>query len=206
MFKTRADAGHVLAIALASFRGSNAFVLGLARGGIIVAHTLASDLSLSFDVLVVKKISSPDNKEFALGAVAPDGIVVIDWRLSQKAGQDEFTMRERILQLSEDVHQKMLLYRKEKKPLHVAGKTIILADDRMATGATMEAAVKWCKAKKAKKIIAAVPVAQPSAIARVAPEVDRVIAVEKPSDFSAVVQFYNDFPQLTDENVIKWLL
>ena len=93
----------------------------------------------------------------------------------------------------------MLLYRKGKKPLIVRDKTVIIVDDGMATGATLQVAIKWCRAKKARKIIAAVPVANPKAVGKITPEVDACVVVETPEQFEAVGQWYKEFPQITDQ-------
>lgn len=206
MFENRLNAGHTLAEKLISYRGTGVLVLGLARGGVVVARTVAQDLSLPLDVLVVKKISSPENIEFALGALAPDGVSFINWKLVQRAGIDEQAMRRMISQLSQVIQEKMLLYRKGKKPLLVRDKVVIIVDDGMATGASFEAAIKWCKAKKAKKIIIAVPVANPNAISKITPEVDVCVVVETPNQFESVGMWYKEFAQVTDQNVIEYLL
>ena len=205
MFKNRLNAGHTLAEKLISYRGIGVLVLGLARGGVVVGRTVAQDLSLPFDVLVVKKISSPANEEFALGALAPDGVSFINWKLVERSGIDQQTIQIWLENLSRVIQEKMLLYRKGKKPLIVRDKTVIIVDDGMATGAPLQVAIKWCRAKKARKIIAAVPVANPKAVGKITPEVDACVVVETPEQFEAVGQWYKEFPQITDQNVIKYL-
>lgn len=205
MFTDRSQAGVLLAEKLPPQKGSGSYVLGLARGGVVVASRLASKLSILVDVLVVKKIPTPDQPELGLGAVAPDGVFHVNWRLVQARGIDEAYIRTQISELSGKIRQKILMYRKGRKPLVVRHKTIILVDDGAATGATFEAAVKWCKAKKAKNIIAALPVTSREAASRIRPEVDMLVTLEEPKEFDAVGQYYREFPQVTDEEVIELL-
>jgi putative phosphoribosyl transferase len=205
MFQDRVTAGHALAKALLHYSKATAIVIGLARGGVSVASAVASDLSLPLDVLVVKKIPSPQNPEYALGAVAPDRVAVVSWRDVERNGIERAYIEDQTEELSRCIVQSAFLYRKKKQPLKVIGKTVILVDDGLATGKTMEAAIKWCKAKKAQKIIVTVPVASSSAVARVTPEVDQCIVIETPPGFQAVGQYYREFNQITDENVIELL-
>lgn len=162
VFNDRKHAGNLLAEKLTSYRGTQALIVGLARGGVVVAHAIARALLLPLEVLKVKKISSPDNPEFAISAVVPDG---------------QF--------------------------LRVGGKTIILVDDGAATGTTMEAAITWCKARNAHKIIVALPVAHPDVAKKINSEVDACIVLETPSSFHAVGEFYRDFSQVTDGEVVQ---
>lgn len=164
VFNDRQHAGNLLAGKLTSYKGTQALIVGLARGGVVVAHSIAQALFLPLEVLVVKKISSPHNPEFAIGAVVPDG---------------QF--------------------------LHVGGKVTILVDDGAATGATMAAAIRWCKASSAHKIIVALPVAHPGVVKKLNSEVDACIVLETPSSFHAVGEFYRDFSQVTDGEVVQLL-
>lgn len=205
MFTDRSQAGALLAEKLAPYKGSASYVLGLARGGVVVASRVASQLRLPVDVLVVKKIPSPDQPELGLGAVAPDGICHVNWRLAHARGVDEEYIRTENSELNDRIKQKTLLYRKGRKPLVVRDKTVILIDDGAATGATFEAAVSWCRAKKVRTIIAALPVASHDAAARIRPEVNTLVILEEPEQFDAVGQFYTEFPQVSDEEVIELL-
>jgi len=205
IFDSRIHAGHALAFLLSTFHGSHVFVVGLARGGMEVANTVAYDLSLPLDVLVVKKIPSPCNSELAVGAVAPDGISFVYRKLAGRVGADSLYVQAQIDMVNNYIRQKMLLYRKGKKSLTIQDKTVIVVDDGVATGATMQTAIKWCKAKKARTIIAAAPVAHPDGLARISREGVSIVVCQKPSTFEAVGQFYKKFPQLTDDNVIQLL-
>lgn len=205
-FTDRQQAGERLAEKLAPYRGlRDVVLLGLARGGVVVASTIASRFHQSPDVCVVKKIGSPFDSELAIGAVAPEGVSYVDWRLSNRMGADEEYIKKAIsLQLSA-ISEKTRLYRKGKKPFNLKDKTVILVDDGAATGATLEAAIKWLRVKKAKKIVVALPVAAPDVAARIKPEVSELVVLETPKDFHSVGQYYQKFPQVEDGEVIRLL-
>lgn len=189
IFKDRLHAGFLLSEKLFHYRVSKSVVLGLPRGGIVVASEVAKNLELPLDVLVVKKIPSPDNPELAIGAVAPDGVF--------------FGTQNR--QISDNIKKRMLLYRKGKKPLKVKGKIVIIIDDGAATGATIEVSVKWLRKKQAGKIVVALPVAPAEVADRLKQIVDEFVILDTPVDFSAVGQFYEEFGQVSDEKVVELL-
>lgn len=205
VFKDRQQAGVRLSEKLSSYRGTGAIIVGLARGGVAVAKTLADHLNLPFDVLVVKKIGAPGQEELAIGALAPDGVSHVDRRFAQRLGVDERYIKEAISRQSSVVREKTKLYRKRRKPYRFKEKTVILVDDGAATGATMEVAIKWLRKKHAKRIVVAVPIAPKELMPKIAPEVDELIVLETPDDFSAVGQFYKDFRQISDEEVVELL-
>jgi len=205
LFKDRRDAGIQLSEKLAFLRGKQATVLGLARGGIIVASAIASALEMAVDVLVVKKLSSPTNREFAIGAVAPDAVSVVHWKDAHRAGLDEDTVKHNIEQLSFEIVERTRAYRRSKSPIVVKEKTIVLVDDGAATGATMEAAVLWARKKKANRIIVAIPVISQDAANTIRPEVEALITLGEEEHFGSVGEFYTEFPQVTDEEVIQSL-
>jgi len=180
-------------------------VVGLARGGVVVAREIAARLNLPLDVLVVKKIPSPYERELAVGALAPDGVSWVLWPTLQRAGADEAYLKSQIHRLEEQIKQQILVYRKGKKPLEVKDKIVILTDDGVATGATMEAAIKWCRKKKAQKIIVAAPVASPEVVAKIKPEVKELVILEVTGDLVAVGQFYRNFDQVEDGEVVALL-
>ena len=206
MFNDRRQAGTLLAQRLLSYRGKAVCIVGLARGGVAVAKTIADDLNSPLDVLVVKKIGAPGQLELALGALAPDGVSYIDWRFAQRLGMDEKHIKEAISRQSSAIREKTLLYRKKRKPYRFREKTVILVDDGAATGATIEAAIRWVRKKYAKKIVVALPVAPKELLPKIAPEVDELIVLETPAEFGAVGQFYKDFTQVSDEHVIELLV
>lgn len=205
MIQNRMQAGVLLAKKLREFAGKSAVVIGLARGGVPVAAAIASALQIPVDVMVVKKIGSPMNPEFGLGAVAPDGVTFIDWRTAHRVGVDEHYMNKAVSDQQSAVSEKTRQYRKGKKPYQLKDKTVIVADDGAATGASLEAAIKWLRVKKARKIIVALPVAPLDVVSKIKPEVDHLIALETPKEFGSVGQWYEDFEQVEDGEVIKML-
>lgn len=206
IFTNRQHAGRLLAEKLAGYRGKSAIIVGLARGGVQVAGSVSSALSLPLDVVVVKKIPSPYQPEYAIGALAPDNIKVIHWPEAHRVGADEAYIKEVISQKQAEIRKKQALYRKGRKPFNIAGKAIILVDDGAATGATLEAAVKWLKKKKAGKIVLAIPVASSEAIRSLKPETEEMVVLETPDEMGAVGQFYRTFTQVDDSEVVKALI
>lgn len=205
MFTDRQQAGALLAEKLLAHRLAGAIVIGLPRGGVVVAAKIAHKIKLPLDVVVVKKIPSPGQAELGIGALAPDDVTHVDWKLAHRVGADEGYIRTQSAELNDKIKQKTLLYRRGKKPLSVRDKVVIIVDDGLATGATMEAAIKWFKKKKVRRIIVAIPVAPPEVVAKIKPEVSELVVLETPGDFSAVGQFYKDFPQVEDNEVIQLL-
>lgn len=205
IFRDRQQAGKLLAEKLTHWRGQKTLVVGLARGGIVVAAQISRILALPLDVLVIKKIPSPYNPELALGALAPDETMVVDRILAQRTGVDEDYINTQIKRLASDLKQKTLIYRKGKKPLLVRQQNIILVDDGVATGATVEAAIKWLKRKKAGRIILAVPVIPLDSLEKLKPEVYELIFLDAPANLEAVGQFYREFSQVEDAEVIELL-
>lgn len=193
----------MLAQKLKDFQEEEILVLGLTRGGVVVAHEVAQELGAPWDILVVKKIGAPGNPELALGAVGPDKVVIWDEKLCQRVGVDEETKGEMLKSKSYEREEKEKFLRQGRKLLSLEGKMVILVDDGIATGATTLTAVRWVQTQRPKKTILAVPVAPPDALEKLINEVDEIICLETPWDFAAVGQFYEDFPQVSDEEVRK---
>lgn len=205
MFKDRHEAGTLLAQKLLSHRGKVGCIIGLARGGMAVAKAIAGELDLPLDVLVVQKIGAPGQRELALGALAPDGVSFINWRLVQRLGVDNDFVKSQIVNLNDQIRQKTLLYRKGRKPYAFREKTVILVDDGAATGATIEVAIQWLRKKHAKSIAVALPVVPKEVLPKITPEVSEVVVLDSSNEFSSVGQFYKDFTQVTDEQVVELL-
>lgn len=195
----------MLAPKLNPYRGTDAIVLGLARGGIVVASRVAKYLGSPLDVLVVKKIPSPVSSELGIGAVAPDEVSVVDWRLAQSVGADEAYVKRQKKRLAEEIKERTNIYRRRREPLSLLDTTVLLVDDGAATGATMEAAVAWAKKKGASNIVVALPVAHPDVVSKLTGEVKELVILEVRSDLSAVGQFYKEFHQLDDREVVELL-
>jgi len=205
LFTDRLDAALLLATKLGDYHGKSVLVLGLARGGVITASGVASVLAVPYDVLAVKKLASPYNSEFALGAVAPDNVSVVHWKDVHRNGLDEEYVKVHVHRLSDQIKKQLLVYRKGKKPMYIEGKIILLVDDGAATGASMTAAVLWARKKKARKIIVALPVVSKEAAALLTPEVDALVTYHNAKDLESVGAYYGSFPQVTDEEVVALL-
>ncbi len=203
MFHTRADAGKRLAAHLLARHLHADLVLGLPRGGVLVAAEVASALKLPLDVLVVRKIGHPHHREFAVGALAEDGTVKLDDGLGHlliSASELEAVIAEETTRLKS--------YRSKfhvRPPLDLQGKSVLIVDDGLATGATAEVAVLSARHRGAETIRVAVPVAPPSAVTRVENVADAVTALHTDPNFEAVGAYYTSFPQTTDEEVIRIL-
>lgn len=206
MFVDRVTAGVQLVQRLRSYQDSHdAEVVGLARGGVVVAKAVADHLHLPLDVMVIKKISLPSNRELAIGAVAPDGVRFVDHTFAQSLNVSKSYLQEEVNHVSDLVQQKMQLYRKGKSPFSVTDKTIIIVDDGAATGATIQSAILWLKKKRAKHIVVALPVAPADVVEKLKSEVDDVVVLETPARFGAVGEFYEHFDQLEDNEVVQLL-
>lgn len=198
MFKDRSDGGTKLAEKLVRFRAmEDTVVLGIPRGGVVVAAEVARALDLPLDVAVAAKVGSPANPEFAIGAVAPDGDVTPNPNAGFSA--------EQVRRLGGPAFDKVQRYqsrlRGERSTLDVAGKTVLLIDDGLATGLTAMAASDWLKREGAARVVLAVPVAPEDAVSLLREHADEVVALEVPEVFYAVGQFYERFGQTEDAEV-----
>ncbi|MBU1000161.1 phosphoribosyltransferase [Patescibacteria group bacterium] len=202
MFKDRADAGNLLANRFKNIKAD--IVLGIPRGGVVVAAKLAKYLRLPLDIVVTRKIGAPGHEELALGAVDPDGKVVWDRELLDQFDLPADRLKLKINDEMEEVKRREKMYRQGKESLSIEDKTVILVDDGMATGSTAFAAVKYLKRHRA-KIILAMPVASREALEKIKNEVKKCIVLETPEHFQAVGQFYEQFMSVPDEEVIQLL-
>ena len=202
VFADRVEAGRALA-ASAEVRelGNGALVLGLPRGGVLVAAEVARGLRAALDVVVVRKIGAPGNPEYAIGAVDRDAVTVGDPR---RYASDEYVDAETDAQRREIVRREQE-YRQGRPPLSVAGRTILLVDDGIATGLTALAAVGWLRRHRAARVVVAAPVAASDAVRALELAGAEVIVLEVPADFRAVGQAYRRFEQSTDVEVIAAL-
>ncbi len=191
IFKDRQSAGKILANRLKNTKAE--LVLGIPRGGVVVAKEVAEAINLPLDVVITRKIGAPNQPELALGAVDPDGEVVGVENLKLKI-DDEM----------QEIKRREELYRQGRGRLEVQDRIVILVDDGMATGATTLAAVRYLKRHGA-KVILAVPVAPQEAVDKIRSEVDEAIFLEIPEYFQAVGQFYQSFDPVSDEEVVQYL-
>ncbi len=202
VFEDRADAGRALAKALEGRRAAaDTIVLALPRGGVPVAFEVAQALCLPLDVLVVRKLGLPWQPELAMGAIASGGAVVMNEDVLRMADPGERAIEQVKRQEQAELVRRERQYRGARPPLDMHGRTGILVDDGLATGATMEAAVRALKALGARHVVVAVPVASPDARDRIAAVADEVVCLAAPMLFSAVGQWYRDFGQTSDAEV-----
>ncbi|WP_430505639.1 phosphoribosyltransferase [Haloparvum sp. PAK95] len=204
MFQDRTDAGQQLADVLRERDLDADLVLGIPRGALPVARPVADALDVPLDIVVAKKMSAPENPEFAIGAAASDGSVYLDDETIERLGVDsEYIERERE-RAAETAREKVETYRQGDPP-DVAGKTIVVVDDGVATGATMTACLRQLRAQDARRLVVGVPVGSPRSLAALEAEADEVVALDEPEGFRAVGQFYREFGQVSDEEAIAYL-
>jgi len=202
IYADRADAGRALADALASHRAAaGTVVLGLPRGGVPVAYEIASRLELPLDVLVVRKLGLPWQPELAMGAIASGGALVRNEEVMRYLDGRADAFEAVRAREQRELERRERDYRGDRPALDLRDRTGILVDDGLATGATMEAAVRALKASGAKRVVVAVPVASSEARDRIAAVADDVVCLATPMFFSAVGQWYQDFGQTSDEEV-----
>jgi putative phosphoribosyl transferase len=204
-FKNRADAGAQLGEALLPYAHDNALILGLPRGGVIVAYEVARKLNKPLDVLTVRKVGAPGQPELAVGAVAPEGVIVWNHGLLRNLNLDIASLDPIVEQECRELERRQHVYRGDRPFPNLIGVTAILVDDGLATGATARAAIQSVRALKADRIVLAIPVASRSAVSALRHEVDELVCLETPESFEAVSQWYASFPQNTDSEVIALL-
>lgn len=204
VFRDRTEAGRKLAAALEKYRGPDTLVLAIPRGGVEVGYEVSETLGAPLDVIIPRKIGAPGQPELAIGAIGDD-VSVIDERAVESLGvSDEYLQREIETQRRE-MERRWRSYRGDRPFPDVAGKTVILVDDGIATGSTTMAAARALREKKPGKVVLAVPVAPPDSVQRLRPEVDELVVLETPEMFFAVSSWYEEFPQTTDREVIDLL-
>ncbi len=204
VFRDRFEAGELLANKLLAYKNDpNTLVVALPRGGVPVAAVIAKRLHLPLDIFFVKKIPSPYNPEAAIGAITENKDEFINERAIMMLNVSRPYIEEQEQALLQKMRQKRALYNKPRIP--VEGKRVILVDDGVATGASMYLAAKALKKEGAREVVIAVPVAPPDSIALLREAADEVVVLDIPADFMAVGQFYQDFHQLEDEEVMELL-
>jgi putative phosphoribosyl transferase len=200
-FKDRTDAGRQLAALLAHLRGQNAIVLGLPRGGLPVAYEVAHALKVPLDVLNVRKLGVPWHEELAMGAIATGAVRVLNNDVIMAAGITKTMLEEATEFQRLELDRRERLYRSGRPAPELRGRTVVLVDDGIATGATVRAAIAVVRAQKPGHLVLAVPVAQESVAAELARDVDEFVSVARPGDLYAIGVWYDHFPQLTDQEV-----
>lgn len=202
IFQDRFEAGRYLASKLTKFANrSDVVVLALPRGGVPVGFEVAKALGVPLDVFVVRKLGVPGYEELAMGAIASGGVRVINEDLVRTLGLPRSVIESVVAREEQELMRREREYREGRLPIDVQGRTVILVDDGLATGASMRVAALALKKKKPAEIVAAVPVAAAATCAEFEQEVDQVICALTPEPFLAVGQWYRDFSPTTDEEV-----
>lgn len=205
-FADRTEAGKMLGEALSDYAGkTDVVVLGLPRGGVPVAYEVAKALAAPLDLWLVRKLGVPGQEELAMGAMAGKDTRVLNQEIINLLNIDQASLNATIVKEQAELERRNRLYRQGMPPPDIQGKTIILVDDGLATGATMRASIVSLRHAGAARIIVAVPVAAASASEKIRKEADEVVCLYMPEPFYGVGQWYDDFSQTTDEEVLALL-
>ena len=205
-FRNRTHAGLLLARRLASYaRHPDVVVLALPRGGVPPGAALAQALDVPLDVVMVRKLALPEHPEYAVGAVAGDGQSLLQTADIERRGVPAAMLEAAIARERAEIVRRERLYRAHAPPLPLHGKVVILVDDGIATGSTMRLAVRVVRRAQAARIIVAVPVAAQVSCTELAHEVDALVCLSSPEPFLSVGQWYRDFRQVSDEEVVRLL-
>ena len=206
-FTDRVDAGRKLALVLARYRSMKPVILALPRGGVPVAAEIARALKAPLDLILVRKLGVPFQRELAMGALA-DGeepVVIRNEDVIRVAGVSEAQFRAVCDEELAEIERRRHRYLEGRRPMPVQGRTVIVVDDGIATGATTRAALKATRARKPEKLVLAIPVAPSETLESMRDEADEVVCLEDYILFGGISQFYNDFRQVSDEEVIALL-
>ena len=204
IFDSRLDAGRRLAKALAAYRGRNPLVLAIPRGAVEMGATIAHELQGELDVVLVKKLRAPGSPEFAVGAIDETGWTYVAAHAAMAGADAAYLHKEKAAQL-ELLHRRRAQYTPARASADPGGRIAIVVDDGIATGASMIAALHSVRAKKPARLVCAVPVAAAESLENIRPYADEVVCLETPQDFQAVGQFYREFAQVEDEEVVALL-
>ena len=202
IFKDRTEAGKKLSELLGEFKGTDAIILALPRGGVIIGQEVSKALNLPLDIIVTRKIGAPGNDEYAIGAIDINGNG--SWNEAERAYVDKKWLENKVASEKKEAERRWGEYRKGRGYLNLKNKTVIIVDDGIATGLTMQAAVAYVKNEGAVKVAVAVPVASTEAIRALRGNAE-VFVIETPIFFNAIGEWYENFAQVSDEEVISIL-
>jgi len=206
IFANRTEAGQELALRLRTYANRNdVIVLGAPRGGVPVAFEVAMALRAPLDVFVLRKLGVPGHEELAFGAIASGGVRILDRDTVEALGIPGWEIEPVTSVEKQALERREQSYRGGRPPLDISGLTVILVDDGIATGSSMRAAIRALRQMKPARIVLAVPVAPPSTCSQLQFEVDELVCLEMPEPFYGVGRFYDDFTQISDEEVIELL-
>lgn len=204
-FADRRDAGRRLVSEVLRFAGEAPIVVALPRGGVPVADEVARALGAPLEILAVRKLGAPHNPEYGIGAIAEDGTRVFDPGALAALGVDSGALAAIVARESEELRRRVAAYRGDSPPLELGGRTVIVVDDGVATGVTDTAALRSVRRHRPHRLVLAVPVAAPESIARLREEADEVVCLLAPALLYGVGQWYENFSQVSDEEVVAAL-
>lgn len=200
IFEDRADAAFKLAKKMEWLKNEDPIILAIPRGGIVTGDVIATELGVNLDVIVSKKVGAPHNPELAIGAVMHDGSYFPNKDITGMLNVPQNYIDSEIKRLIKELDRRLMKFRGSKE-YHLEGRTVVLVDDGIATGATMFVAIDWVKKQKPKKLVIAVPVGPKDTIDRLNKVADYVVVLHAPTDFGAIGEFYRDFGQVEDFQV-----
>ncbi|MGI9542927.1 MAG: phosphoribosyltransferase [Cyclobacteriaceae bacterium] len=198
IYKDRSEAAFLLAEKLRKYRGKDGVVVAIPRGGLPVGYVLARYLDFPLDIALTKKIGHPSNKEYAIGSVSLEGRIIGEEVAPEYIEAETARLREALC-------ERYQLYRRDRSPIDLRSKIVIVTDDGIATGNTMLATIELVKAQEPLKVVIAVPVAPPSTIDYMKGKVDEMICLQTPEGFGAVGQFYENFESVSDDEAVALL-
>lgn len=204
-FEDRIDAGKRLADALIEYKDEPVIVLGIPRGGVVVADEVSKKLQKPLDVIIPRKLGAPSNPELAIGAIAGNNGVILNQNLIVQLNVTDDYIQEEIRNQRSEIKRREKLYRGAEKDVSLKDRVVVVVDDGLATGFTARAAILSLKSESVAKIILAVPVAPQDTITIIGREVDKLVCLNVPEMFFAIGQFYTDFQQVSDAEVIQLL-
>lgn len=204
-FADRVEAAKLLAKELREFRGKNAVVLGIPRGGIVIAREIASALEARLDIVLTHKLGAPGNPELAIGAITEDGKIFLNEMLTSRMDVESVYLKQEKERQLAVIKLRVEQYRKILAKAPLKDSIIIITDDGVATGATMKAALWAARQEHPRALIAALPVGPQDTMRELAQDADEVVVLRSPSFFGAIGQFYLDFSQVEDEEVLEIL-
>jgi len=204
-FEDRLDAGEKLAREVERRAGRPTIVLGIPRGGVVVGYVIANRLNARLDVIIARKIGVPGNPELAVAAVAEDGEMAVEEEVATLYGVSQDYIERAAKREAEEIRKRVEKFREGRSLPEMSGEDVLIVDDGLATGTTMVAALKCVKKRLPRRLVAAAPVASMEAVMKVRAIADEVVVLSVPEEFFAIGEFYRDFSQISDEEVVQYL-